>query len=387
MNDCRTPGQLVSALLEREGLTQRVLAIALGLSEAAISLIVSDERPMDAKLALALGGLFNVDPQCFLNLQNKYDLAKASYAAPPDPGLAIRAQLFGRLPVGEMIKRGWLKEYDVERAPQNAQKDIQKVEAALARFFGVNNVSEIEFLPHAAKKTNVKSSVTPAQLAWLYRVKQLASVIIPRRPYSSSAVQGSVEKLKSLLVSASETRRVPRILDECGIRYVIVESLPSAKIDGVCFWLNERSPVIGMSLRYDRIDNFWFVLRHELEHVIHQHGRSTVMLDAELEGERAGSGENIEKEERIANRAAEEFCVPKTKMDSFIRRKEPLFTERDILAFSSLHKIHPGLVTGQLQHRTGRYDQFRNHLVKIRSIITQEALFDGWGDVFQAQTF
>jgi len=42
-----------------------------------------------------------------------------------------------------------------------------------------------------------------------------------------------------------------------------------------------------MSLRHDRIDNFWFVLRHEIEHVLRQHGRSAAMLDTELEGERA----------------------------------------------------------------------------------------------------
>ena len=26
-------------------------------------------------------------------------------------------------------------------------------------------------------------------------------------------------------------------------------------------------PVIGLTLRYDRLDNFWFVLLHELGHV------------------------------------------------------------------------------------------------------------------------
>ena len=44
-----------------------------------------------------------------------------------------------------------------------------------------------------------------------------------------------------------------------------------------------------MTLRFDRIDNFWFVLRHELEHVIQKHGQSAVMLDVELEGDRCGN--------------------------------------------------------------------------------------------------
>ncbi len=30
---------------------------------------------------------------------------------------------------------------------------------------------------------------------------------------------------------------------------------------------NSGHPVIGMTLRYDRLDNFWFVLLHELGHI------------------------------------------------------------------------------------------------------------------------
>jgi len=95
-------------------------------------------------------------------------------------------------------------------------------------------------------------------------------------------------------------------------------------------------------MRYDRIDNFWFVLRHELEHVIQLHGRNTIMLDAELEGERAGVGETVSVEERIANAAASNFCVPDKMMKSFIARKEPFFAEQDLLGFAAMLKVHPG---------------------------------------------
>src|SRR5205814_240398 len=126
---------------------------------------------------------------------------------------------------------------------------------------------QIEVLPHAAKKTLVNGTVTPAQLAWLYRVREIADELLVAR-YSPEAVQQAIEKLSVLRSSPEDTRKVPRILQDAGIRYVVVESLPCSKIDGVCFWLNDSSPVIGMSLRFDRIDNFWFVLRHELEHVL-----------------------------------------------------------------------------------------------------------------------
>jgi HTH-type transcriptional regulator / antitoxin HigA len=105
----------------------------------------------------------------------------------------------------------------------------------------------------------------------------------------------------------------------------MVEALPGSKIDGVCFWLNEVSPVVAVSSRFDRIDNFWFVLRHELEHVDRRHGLSAVMLDTELEGDRAGVGDGVAEEERVANEAAAEFCVPKRMMDACIARKAPFF--------------------------------------------------------------
>jgi HTH-type transcriptional regulator/antitoxin HigA len=190
-----------------------------------------------------------------------------------------------------------------------------------------------------------------------------------------------IGKLKNLLGAAEEARKVPRILAEHGIRFLVVESLPTAKIDGVCFWLNDKSPVVALSMRFDRNDNFWFVLRHELEHVQQRHGLECMMLDAELEGERAGTGENVVDEERQANSAAAEFCVPKKMMDAFIARKAPLFAERDILAFAKMTNVHPGLIAGQLRHRIGRYDRFGNHIIKIRSIVTPNAIVDGWGDV------
>lgn len=370
--DCRTPGQLISAALKSKGWTKRVLAIVLNMDETGINKIVSDKRPIHAELALVLEELFDIPAERFLELQKSYDLALARIASRPDPQRAIRAQLFDGLPISEMIKRRWLDVEDI--------RDIAGVEKSMAKFFGVESIEQIEVLPHAAKKTVVSSDMTPIQLAWLYRVRQIAcEMIVPK--YSKSGVIRAIELLRPLTSAAEEARKVPRILAECGIRFVIVESLPSSKIDGVCFWLDEVSPVIGMSMRYDRIDNFWFVLRHELEHVIHEHGKALITVDAELEGDRAGTGDNVPEEERIANMAAAEFCVPKKTMDSFIARKAPVFAERDLLGVAATLRVHPGLVAGQLRYRINRYDLFARHLVKIRSIVSPSAVVDGWGDV------
>jgi HTH-type transcriptional regulator/antitoxin HigA len=368
----RTPGQLITALLAERGWSQRTLAIVLGVEQTAIGRVLRDAKPVDAPLALALSEVFDETAERFLDLQRSYDLAKARLTIRPDPSRANRAILWGDLPIAEMATRGWIGVDDV--------KDIARVESELTKFFGVTSVSDIEILPHAAKRTNVAADVTPAQLAWLYRARKIASeMVVPR--YSSDALQDAIKTLGTLLASVEETRKVPRVLGEAGVRFVVVESLTSAKVDGVCFWLDERSPVIAMTLRLDRIDNFWFVLRHEIEHVLRGHGRGTVALDIELEKERAGTGSGIAEEERVANDAAADFCVPSPALKGFVARKSPIFTERDIVGFAKVVNVHPGLVAGQLQHVTARYDRFRAHLIKVRSVVLPNVLHDGWGDI------
>lgn len=372
LDEFRTPGQFLQYLLESRGWTQRVLALVLGIDETGLNKIIAGKRPLDAEIALPLSQVFGIPPEDFLELQARYDLAMARVIARPDPGLTTRATLFGDLPVSDMIKRGWLRGITDIRQPD--------VEKALCQFFGVSAVDEIEILPHAAKKTNVAEGATPSQLAWLYQVRRIAKEILVGK-YSQPSAENVVNKLRPLLGSPEAARKVPRILHDSGIRFVVVESLPGAKIDGVCFWLNDHAPVIGLSMRHDRIDNFWFVLRHELEHAIRGHGRAAAMLDTNLEGDKAGTGPELPEEERVANQAAADFCVPQRQLEKFIRLKGPFFAERDIRGFAATYKIHPGLVAGQLQHRTRRYELFRNHLVKIRSAVTPNAMVDGWGDV------
>jgi HTH-type transcriptional regulator/antitoxin HigA len=369
----KTPGQLILALLESHGWSQRVLAVVLGIDETGLNKVIAGKRPVDADLALQLNQIFDVDAEEILSLQKEYELAMARLIARPDPKVVTRAAVFGKLPVSEMVKRGWLRgATDV--------RQVDEVEQALCRFFEVEKMEDIVVLPHSAKKTGALADLTPAQAAWLQRVRQLAADL-PAAKYSPAALESAVSKLKPLLISPEGVRKVPRIMIEAGIRFVIVECLPSAKIDGVCFWLNAKFPVIGMSLRYDRIDNFWFVLRHEIEHVRCEHGRAGMMFDADLEHQRSAGTAEIREEERVANEAAQEFCVPKSKMENFIARKAPIFAERDIRGFAATLGVHPGIVAGQLQHHTGRYDLFRNHLAKIRSIIAPNAQCDGWGTV------
>ena len=79
-------------------------------------------------------------------------------------------------------------------------------------------------------------------------------------------------------------------------------------------------------MRFDRIDNFWFVLRHEIEHVLRGHGSSTTegMIDIKLRGEQSDTGVVLPEEERVANAAASDFCVPAEKMEIIFLEEEPI---------------------------------------------------------------
>jgi HTH-type transcriptional regulator/antitoxin HigA len=265
-----------------------------------------------------------------------------------------------------MIKRGWLSD-----------TDASMLEAQVARFFGVSNLVDVPHLDHAAKKSDYES-IPPEQLAWLFRVRQIAKKIkVPA--YSEKKLFASLDTLELLLPFRDEISTVPEIMTECGVRFVVVETLPGSKIDGACFWL-DNSPVIGISTRHDRIDNFWFVLRHEIEHVLRGHGKQLEIVDADtMESQARGS---IIAEEQVANGAAANFCVPKKDLDSFIARKSPFFSERDILGFAKVKERHPGIVIGQIHARTERYELLRKYLVKIRAVLLQKSVFDGWGTIY-----
>lgn len=365
------PGYYLKEEMEERGWSQRDLAFILGCPEQAVNMITSGKRGISPEMAKALGEAFDINSDTFANLQKAYDMA---HADDPDPGVTVRAKMQNRYPVREMIKRGWIE-----------PSDAAMLETQLTRFFEVESADEIPYLAHAAygrKSRYEENEVPPVELAWLFRVRQLArSMSVPK--YSESALRSAVDVLQGLLYAPEETRHVPRILMECGVRFVLVEKLPQAEIDGVCFWL-DGAPVIGMSTRRDKIDNFWFVLRHEIEHALQKHGQAQdeEMIDWKLEGVRASStNSTLRVEERVANAAAANFCVPTEKLDSFMARKHPFYYERDVIGLARILSRHPGIVVGQMQFRMDRYDYLARHLVKVRQFVLPASNTDGWGHV------
>lgn len=360
--DVEHPGVFLRDELEERGWLQSDLAYILGCPVQSINTIISGKRGITVDMARSLEKAFDVPADFFLNLQKLYDLSRASE---PDAGIEKKAKFFrNSYPIREMFKRGWI---------EDAEPDL--LEAQMMRFFEVETINDIPHMAHVAKKTRY-DDIPTNQLTWLFRVRQIAR-FLETPVYSKKKLESALRKLRNFMEEPEEIRHVPKLLTEAGVRFIIVESLPNAKIDGVCFWLNSQTPVIGMSIRYDRIDNFWFVLRHEIEHVLRKHGLKRAIIDTEL----LESDAPVPEEESIANDAASDFCVPKDKLTSFIARKHPYISERDILGFASKLRIHPGIAVGQIHHKTKDYRLFRKYLIKIRTQLEIGGIIDGWGTV------
>ena len=365
LTDVPHPGEFIRDELEARGWSQRDLAYILGSPEQAVNMIVSGKRGISPDMAKALGDAFDVSAEYFANLQKAFEM---STARAPDPSIARRAQLQTTYPVREMIRRGWLED-----------TDIGLLETQLMRFFCANDLGEVQHLAHAASKSDY-SETTPTQLAWLYRVRQLAADM-PAPAYSETKLRALVADLARYTVDPEELRFIPHMLAECGIRFVVVETLPNTRIDGVCFWLDDASPVIGMSTLKDRIDNFWFVLRHELEHVLNGDGMGGVtaaVIDSDIDAGRCEEGDQSE-EERLANEAAAHFCVPRDELESFFTRKFPFISEKDVVGFARRIQRHPGIVVGQLQRKMDRYNWLARYKVKVRQHVVTASVVDGWG--------
>lgn len=359
------PGTFLTEEIEARGWAKGDLAYILGIDPAELSRILNGHVGISPKMAIALGDAFDIPAEFFANLQKLYDLGQAEKA---DAGVKARAAWATHFPVRQMIDRGWIED-----------SDASLLELQMLRFFGKNRVSDIPFIgsgqidAHATRKSDCEA-MTEIQFVWLHRVKKVAEQM-DCPVYSEERLRSALPSIRAHMNDVDDLHLIPGLLRSCGVRLVFVEAFQGSKIDGVCVWLGDQ-PVIGMSLRLDKFDNFCFTLRHECEHVLLQHGRDVGFMPVdEFDGDR----EDIADEERIADSAAQEFLIPKATLQSFIARKAPYISERDVLALSARMQIHPAVVVGQIQHALDRWNWLKKHIKKIRNKVTVWEFTDGWG--------
>jgi HTH-type transcriptional regulator/antitoxin HigA len=364
------PGEFIKEELEAREWTQQTLADIMGRQASVISAIVNGKRAVSLDIATELSHAFGTSVDYWMNLEKSYQQYVHDRQ---DTSISRRARLFAIAPVKEMVKRNWI-------APSN---DWAEIEKEVCKFLEISSVEEQpKAFAHAAKKSIPEEPATPAQAAWLLRAKKLADGIHVAK-FSQQSFGAMLKNLKRLMENPEDIREVPKVLAEGGVRFLIVENIAHAKMDGACFWLDEHSPVIAMGMRYDRIDNFWYVLSHETGHIHHQDGlNSDPIWDANLIGDGATPFDQKSEMEKRADVFAQQVLIDQGAIENWIIRISPMYSKARILAFAKMNHVHPAIVLGQLQHR-GEVDwsHSREMLVKFRHLITPVALTDGFGQI------
>jgi HTH-type transcriptional regulator/antitoxin HigA len=360
------PGRMLRQLMEEKGWTQDDLAAIIGKSRQSISEIVSGKNGITLDMAMMLAAAFENSAQEWLKWDQMYRLSMADRDVTE---VQRMAQLYGKAPVRDMIKRGWI------RPPA----DALELRAEMEAFFGPEALEDGLSFPVATKRTVKLPYLNTAEITWCFRARQLASGLLAN-PFSDAGFAKAQGTLRRLAAHPKEARHLPKVLADAGIRFVVIEPLPEVRIDGAAFW-DDRGPVIAVSLRHDRIDGFWFTVMHECAHI---RNGDTLSVDTGLVDGTKGITVSLVEDvaEERANREAAASLIQPEELESFIRRVGPFYPRDRVIQFANRLKIHPGVIVGQLQHRKELgYMALRDLLVKVRDHVVATALTDGWGQM------
>jgi HTH-type transcriptional regulator/antitoxin HigA len=348
------PGETIRQEMEDRGWSQADLAAILRRPVQAVNEILSGKKAVTPETAKALGAAFGVSPEFWLKLEGMYRL---SLVGDSSEDVARRARLYQFVPVREVAKRGWISWSD----------DLNTLENEVHSFLEMTTGVEKPAPRFAARKSDSYESHTPAQIAWYYRCRHIAKTQEAAVPYRRDSLVQVAESFRRLSLSDSSIAKVPGTLAMLGVRMVALEHLPGSKIDGMAFWLDERSPVVAVTTRLDRVDNFFQALMHEIVHVL-EGPEADEHCDIDL----MGSGEKPLRE-READRMAAEWLIPPALLAKFIADRKSSFTQAAIVSFASRVGVHPGIVVGQLQHRKAiDWSYHRKFLTKIRHLLPLE---------------
>lgn len=351
------PGRIILRELEARGWSQQDLAAIMGRPEQMISEIMRAKKQITVETARQLAKAFGTSAEFWLNLEMQFQLHQAKEDN-HETEIERRSKLYHLAPMHELMKRGWIK----------ATKTIEALEQEYCHFFQVPTIDdqpEVVFSPRVSEERGPEDR---AIIAWVRRVEQLAAGQSVG-PFSYDRMPAFVDQLLLLTNSEANIEKIPSFFLENGIHFVIVPHLPKTYLDGAALWVNDR-PVVALSLRYDRIDAFWFTLLHETAHIYRRHKQWHVDQLFDQEKQELG------QEEEEVNALASGWLLPKEDMQEFIERRRPRYSRVSIEQFAMKEKRHPGIVIGQLMHKGElKYSTLREYLVKVRPILGK------WEDV------
>ncbi len=282
----------------------------------------------------------------------------------PDSGGDSEYQSWDNRLVAEMETRGYfgnasLKKYD-------------KVELLKNFFSLIGSPAQIGAL---LRKSNYRSSPLTdkrALSAWAVRVLKKAKKIKVSTKYKHGTIDlVFMQELAKLSTKDNDPVLAQDYLRKRGIILVIERHFSKTYLDGATILIDKNNPVIDLTLRYDRLDNFWFTLMHELAHLTRHYNNGFTFFYDEMEEVKTI---DIDEKEREADELAEEALLPKAKWEV-----SPARLISSSMAAKSLANelgVHIAIIAGQIRHRGGKYVYLNKIVIeaKVRKYFPNEKL-------------
>ena len=330
-----SPVAAIEFRMDQAGLRPRDLIPFIG-SRAKVSEVLSGKRTLTMPMARALNEHLGIPADVLLR---KPDL-------PSDKPLT--GVEWHRFPLKAMAKRGWIP--TVSDLAKHAEKLIG---ALIERAGGPTVAPATLYRKSDHLRVNAKTD-EHALKAWCWYVRATANETRPKIVYRPGTV--TLDFLKRVARFSPETdgpRRAQKFLAKHGIPLVIVRHLNKTYLDGAALRLGDRRPVIGLTLRYDRIDNFWFCLLHELAHVgrhLDRNQGDTFIDDLSL---RKMEGTGVDSPETQADEWAEEALIPRAVWETSAIQRRP--KPQVVLNLAHELHIHPAIVAGRIRYERQNY--------------------------------
>ena len=333
--DLPDPVSAIRFRMNQQGLKAKDLVAYIG-SASKVSEVLSGKR------SLSLAMIRNLTKG--LSIPADVLLREPGAKLPSDEGLAQGR----RFPLAEMVKRGWFPGFQGTVAEAKHQ-----LEDLLNSFVGVLGPDAL--IP-AFNRQRVRIGGRQdehALTAWRIRVATLAlRETLPA--YSPGVVRNDfLRELARLSYLDSGPMLAREFLNKCGIHLICERHLPKTHLDGAALKLPNSSPVVALTLRYDRLDHFWFTLFHELAHValhLDTDDREAFFDDLTEDGKK----DKVEKE---ADKMATEALIPEKewKAARLSTRSLPV----SVKSFAERLRISPAIVAGRIRYEANDYSVFK----------------------------
>lgn len=180
---------------------------------------------------------------------------------------------------------------------------------------------------------------------WTARVLESAASTAGRMKGKFNIADTSwLTQLVALSVFPDGPLRAMQMLRDHGIIPVVESHLPRTLLDGAALLLAEGIPVVALTLRHDRLDNFWFTLLHELAHVFLHFGSGLAdgFIDDDLGNQLISTVE----------READDFARNRLISDDLWKNSVVRFTteSESVIKFARRLNVHPAIVAGRIRN-------------------------------------